>query len=114
MEGGAWTLGPRLAIMTAEGDDSENVIQTADIGGLVRFFFNEGKWRFFGSGALGAALLLFLCACQPLWPTWVSPPLPGRVSGPQPTVPALASVPAQMWVSPGADVGLNPSGRCRP
>jgi hypothetical protein len=54
MEGGAWTLGPRLAIMTAEGDDSENVIQTVDIGGLVRFFFNEGKWRFFGSGALGA------------------------------------------------------------
>jgi hypothetical protein len=51
MEGGAWTLGPRLAIMTAEGDDSENVIQTVDIGGLVRFFFNEGKWRFFGSGA---------------------------------------------------------------
>jgi hypothetical protein len=54
MEGGAWTLGPRLAIMTAEGDDSENVIQTVDIGGLVRFFFNEGKWRFFGSSALGA------------------------------------------------------------
>lgn len=48
------TLGPRLAFATGKTDDSELVMRTIDIGGIGRFFFNDGDWRGFGALALGA------------------------------------------------------------
>lgn len=54
----ALTLGPRLAFMTAEGDDSENITRTIDVGGIGRFFFNPGKWRGFIAGGLGATYVM--------------------------------------------------------
>lgn len=47
-------VGPRLAFMTGEGDDSENVTRTLDAGGIARYFFNDGTWR--GFAGLGAGL----------------------------------------------------------
>lgn len=48
------TLGPRLAMSTGKTDDSELVMRTIDLGGIGRFFFNDGDWRGFGALALGA------------------------------------------------------------
>lgn len=47
-------LGPRLSFMTGEGDDSENTVRTIDIGGIGRFFFNDGSWRGFAALGVGA------------------------------------------------------------
>jgi hypothetical protein len=52
------TLGPRLAFLTSEGDDSENILRTVDIGGIARFFFNDGQWRAFGAAGLGATYVM--------------------------------------------------------
>lgn len=48
------SIGPRLAFMTGEGDDSDNVLHTFDIGGMGRFFFNSGAWRGFAGLGVGA------------------------------------------------------------